>query len=1130
MRRFFLILGSAALSAWAGCAANPARPAAAAATQPSEVPDPRARQRLDDLLAAVRLPQPASRPARDVPAAALKHYLAGRSLYHRWLNADAAEELEKALRYDPKGFETHKLLGQVYYRLGNSGSAISHLKTAVQINPDDVTCQATLGELYRKVAQVDAARRHLSLALRCQGAGPGDPDAVAAAYELAGVLAGQGHLQAAVDAYRLFERWYPTVSIDDPQETAKMQARRRRTPRQVGELYRRLGQPRKAADALRRAVALALDDVDLKIRYAEALRAAGDRTEALGVARELLVGYPQLAAPLELLERVLADPDRPEAVIRELGDLWQQRPEITELASRLADRLAAAGRVPEAIQVLREAIVDRELPPRVAGRLWRQIARLHRGAGQLPDMIDALAASVAVDQGSYPDAAAVMERLLADPDTAATIAGMALGDAEDERRFARAYLSGLAAERAGRWDQAEQLHRQAVRAAPDFAAAYLALGDVLARSYRWNEVTAVAEAALDAGHELAGVHRMLAEAYDATDQVTRAENHYLRAFALNRRDPRTRLALARLYERTDRRRKAQAQYIQLLNDDPRNDEARDRLVRLFLYAGEVQAGARQIAELARLGGADRLVRRLEALLKLLRGGPRSEYDETLAELVAQQPEDTACRYDLAMSLFQQKDYESAIDQVRAILAVDPAHVEARELLAQSLWKCLDFAHADRELGRLLDRFPRREYYLALRAELDLDRQDFARAAATLEALLGREDLRFSRTTYRMMLVGAQVAQRRYDPAIAALKEWLSGELSDEDRLRLRSRLQLVLHDAERDAEALALAEQWAGLADDPAGTDAAAVLSMKVRALRWLKRYDEAEALLRQQLGKGRADQTTLLEIFSLLLEADRVDRAVALLDEHKDDLEDVDLNVLRGHAFIRAKRYDDAIATFEKMARGPRPDHRARMLVLETLLAAERWARAETVGTELLDETTGKESRLDLLQQVARAKHELEKPDQRDALLREAADLAPRDASVSNNVGYMWADAGVNLQRAETMIRFAVGQEPRNSAYLDSLGWVRYKRGDFAEAVRWLERSTRGDRPEDPIVLDHLGDAYWRNGQRREARAAWTRARDILAERTERVEERQVFESVKRKLRQVTSGQPPDLAPVVGP
>lgn len=106
---------------------------------------------------------------------------------------------------------------------------------------------------------------------------------------------------------------------------------------------------------------------------------------------------------------------------------------------------------------------------------------------------------------------------------------------------------------------------------------------------------------------------------------------------------------------------------------------------------------------------------------------------------------------------------------------------------------------------------------------------------------------------------------------------------------------------------------------------------------------------------------------------------------------------------------------------------------------------------------------------------------------LEQVLDEFPDDASALNDLGYLWADAGKHLARAERMIRRAVEQEPDNAAFRDSLGWVLFRRGRVQEALPELEKAAAAE--PDPTVLDHLGDAYWRLGRRQKARSAWERA-----------------------------------------
>ncbi len=106
---------------------------------------------------------------------------------------------------------------------------------------------------------------------------------------------------------------------------------------------------------------------------------------------------------------------------------------------------------------------------------------------------------------------------------------------------------------------------------------------------------------------------------------------------------------------------------------------------------------------------------------------------------------------------------------------------------------------------------------------------------------------------------------------------------------------------------------------------------------------------------------------------------------------------------------------------------------------------------------------------------------------LEQVLDEFPDDASALNDLGYLWADAGKHLARAERMIRRALEQEPGNAAFRDSLGWVLFRQGRVEEALPELEKAA-ADEP-DPTVLDHLGDAYWKLGRTQEARSAWQRA-----------------------------------------
>ena len=73
-----------------------------------------------------------------------------------------------------------------------------------------------------------------------------------------------------------------------------------------------------------------------------------------------------------------------------------------------------------------------------------------------------------------------------------------------------------------------------------------------------------------------------------------------------------------------------------------------------------------------------------------------------------------------------------------------------------------------------------------------------------------------------------------------------------------------------------------------------------------------------------------------------------------------------------------------------------------------------------------------------------------------------PDDPGLNNDLGYLYAEQGKNLEKAESMIRKAVQEEPDKPAYLDSLGWVLFKRGKVKEALEPLQKAVELQKLEE--------------------------------------------------------------------
>lgn len=71
------------------------------------------------------------------------------------------------------------------------------------------------------------------------------------------------------------------------------------------------------------------------------------------------------------------------------------------------------------------------------------------------------------------------------------------------------------------------------------------------------------------------------------------------------------------------------------------------------------------------------------------------------------------------------------------------------------------------------------------------------------------------------------------------------------------------------------------------------------------------------------------------------------------------------------------------------------------------------------------------------------------------------------NNLAYLYADRGRNLDEAIELAQRAVSLSPDEAASLDTLGWAYYKKGDRTQALKYLARAL-AKLPRNKEVLAH--------------------------------------------------------------
>lgn len=111
------------------------------------------------------------------------------------------------------------------------------------------------------------------------------------------------------------------------------------------------------------------------------------------------------------------------------------------------------------------------------------------------------------------------------------------------------------------------------------------------------------------------------------------------------------------------------------------------------------------------------------------------------------------------------------------------------------------------------------------------------------------------------------------------------------------------------------------------------------------------------------------------------------------------------------------------------------------------------------------------------------------EEVLEKVYQETPNDPGVNNDLGYLYADHGKNLEKAEAMIRKALKADPENAAFLDSMGWVLYKREKYKEALPYIQKAVKKTTGGDSTLWEHLGDIYIKLKQKEQATNAYKKS-----------------------------------------
>ena len=283
--------------------------------------------------------------------------------------------------------------------------------------------------------------------------------------------------------------------------------------------------------------------------------------------------------------------------------------------------------------------------------------------------------------------------------------------------------------------------------------------------------------------------------------------------------------------------------------------------------------------------------------------------------------------------------------------------------------------------------------------------------------------------------------------------------------------------------------------------------------------FDKVKPFMERALEEGLPAKGAIVSNWGLgLLIADQNDAAAEVFQMAIDDKIDPDNNAAfyyyLGSALGMSDRFDEAIEAAKKAAE-LRPTARFKSRIPWLHYYAKDYDKSVAEYEKLLNEYGEEYGDPDTREVVADVRSILSAIAVKQGRIEEAIehlervlDEFPEDIGAHNDLGYLWADQNIHLNRAHAMIRVAVADQPENKAYRDSLGWILFRLGKLDEAIAELEIAADEEDP-DGVILDHLADAYAAAGKAGKAKALWQRAISAF----EKSEEDDMAEKVRQKL-----------------
>ncbi len=415
----------------------------------------------------------------------------------------------------------------------------------------------------------------------------------------------------------------------------------------------------------------------------------------------------------------------------------------------------------------------------------------------------------------------------------------------------------------------------------------------------------------------------------------------------------------------------------------------------------------------------------------------SEAAGQFALLAEQESSNTRNLFYLAHAYLADEQFEKSLDTFSRILKLDPSNENAQ---AQALWlelKLKRYGAAIHSLEGIMETDGSNDKLRLTLGELYLQSGKPGKALEIFREII-REDASFAFAWVALFEV--YIEQGEQDTFKKEMVRFFA--VNEIPVSRKHEIVKLFMHRAEKDESYRRAVETMVNeLVASRPGDPRSYVLRGISR--RNLKQYEPARKDFRNALELDSGNLPAWEEMASSFMDEERYTDVVDAVVRARDNIGALSLrlDVLDGYALYRTGAYLRSVKVLER-----------------------------------IDNEKEKKQPLWLLVQAnitrAMAYDKLGRPSMSIGAYRDVLAIDPDNPLALNNLAYLYAERGENLDEAMVYAKQAVEADPDNPVFLDTLGWLYYKTGDYSKALEYIERALEND-PDEAEIYEHLAEIY---------------------------------------------------------